>query len=202
MSTMTTPTRAQVFSVPNQLTAARVVLAVVLFVLITFQLWTWCLVVFAVAALTDWLDGYIARLHNLTSSIGRSFDPLADKVLICGAYIFLLDAGLNHRAGLTPWMVTLVVGRELVVTSLRTYLENAGSQFGADWLGKLKMGLQFAAIIAIFVVLQNEETKWLADWSLYVTWLRDGLIYGMLLTTLLSGLQYLWRAALLIRTDG
>ncbi len=201
MSTMTTPTRSQVFSVPNQLTAARVVLAVVLFVLITLQLWSWCLAVFALAALTDWLDGYIARLQNQTSSIGRSFDPLADKVLICGTYIFLLDAGLDHRAGLTPWMVTLVVGRELVVTSLRTYLENAGSQFGADWLGKLKMGLQCAAIIAIFVVLQNEETKWLAEWSPYVAWLRDGLIYAMLLATLLSGLQYLWRAALLIRTD-
>lgn len=198
---MTTPTRSQVFNLPNQLTAGRVVLAVVLFVLITLQCWSWCLAVFALAALTDWLDGYVARLNNQTSSIGRSFDPLADKVLICGAYIFLLELG-KDRAGLTPWMVTLVVGRELVVTSLRTYLENAGSQFGADWLGKLKMGLQCAAILAIFVVLQNEETKWLAGWSPYVGWLRDGLVYAMLAATLLSGLQYLWRAALLIRADG
>jgi CDP-diacylglycerol---glycerol-3-phosphate 3-phosphatidyltransferase len=200
MSTMTTPTRSQVFSLPNQLTAGRVALAVVLFVLITAESWSWCLVVFALAAVTDWLDGYVARLNKQTSSLGRSFDPLADKVLICGAYIFLLNLGAP-RSGLTPWMVTLVVARELIVTSLRTYLETFGSNFGADWLGKLKMGLQCAAIIAIFVVLQNEETKWLAEWSRYVNWVRDALIYAMLLATLLSGLQYLWRAALLIRTD-
>src|SRR5216683_3893126 len=90
MSTMT-PTRSQVFSLPNQLTAARVVLAVILFGLISLEWWWWCLVVFALAALTDWLDGYFARLHNLTSSLGRSFDPLADKLLICGTYIFLLN---------------------------------------------------------------------------------------------------------------
>ena len=68
MSTMTTPTRAPVFSVPNQLTALRFVLAIVLFGLITVDSWTWCLVVFIVAAFTDWLDGYVARLQNQTSS--------------------------------------------------------------------------------------------------------------------------------------
>jgi CDP-diacylglycerol--glycerol-3-phosphate 3-phosphatidyltransferase len=192
MSTMT-PTRSQVFSLPNQLTAARVVLAVILFVLISLEWWWLCLAVFALAALTDWLDGYFARLHNLSSSLGRSFDPLADKVLICGTYIFLLNIS-EGRSGLTPWMVTLVVARELIVTSLRTYMETFGSRFGADWLGKLKMGLQCAAVIAIFVMLQNP--KWLVG-----EWLRDGLIYAMLLATLLSGLQYLWRAAMLIRTD-
>src|SRR5260370_5418157 len=148
MSTMTTPTRSQGFSLPNQLTAGRVVLAVVLFVLITAESWSGCLVVFALAAVTDWLDGYVARLNKQTSSLGRSFDPLADKVLICGTYIFLLNLG-EARSGLTPWMVTLVVGRELVVTSLRTYLEALGSRFGADWLCKRKMGLQFAAGLPI-----------------------------------------------------
>jgi CDP-diacylglycerol--glycerol-3-phosphate 3-phosphatidyltransferase len=196
MSTMTTPTRSQVFNLPNQLTGARFVLALVLFGLITGELWLWCLVVFAIAAVTDWLDGYVARLQNLTSSLGRNLDPLVDKVLICGAYIFLLP---HKESGLTPWMVTLVVGRELIVTSLRSYLENFGARFGADWLGKLKMGLQCAAVIAIFVVLQNPD--WLADWSQWSHGLRDGLIYAMLLATLLSGLQYLWRAALTIRAD-
>jgi CDP-diacylglycerol--glycerol-3-phosphate 3-phosphatidyltransferase len=193
-----TPTRSQVFSLPNQLTAARVVLAVVLFGLISLEWWWWCLAVFAVAAATDWLDGYLARLNKQTSSLGRNLDPLADKVLICGAYIFLLGLG-ETRTGLTPWMVTLVVGRELIVTGLRGLVESSGSRFGADWLGKLKMGLQCAAIIAIFVVLQYPAL--LTDWSPYCQGLRDGLIYTMLLATLLSGLQYLWRAALLIRTD-
>jgi len=203
MSTLTTPTRSQVFSLPNQLTAARFVLAIVLFALITLECWSWCLAVFSLAALTDWLDGYVARLNNQTSALGRNFDPLVDKVLICGAYIFLLKLRpeLIVGSGLESWMVTLVVGRELIVTSLRTFLENTGSKFGADWLGKLKMGLQCAAIFAIFVVLQNNEINWLGDWSPYCVYLRNALIYAMVLTTLLSGLQYLWRAALLIRTD-
>jgi CDP-diacylglycerol--glycerol-3-phosphate 3-phosphatidyltransferase len=80
-------------------------------------------------------------------------------------------------------------------------VESLGGRFGADWLGKLKMGLQCAAIIAIFVVLHDKEAKLLSGWSEYVIWLRDGLIYAMLVTTLLSGLQYLWRAAQLIRPD-
>jgi len=89
---------------------------------------------------------------------------------------------------------------DLALAGLRSYLENFGTRFGADWLGKLKMGLQCAAVIAIFVVLQNPD--WLADWTQWGHWLRDGLVYAMLLATLLSGLQYLWRAALTIRADG
>src|SRR5947209_14804194 len=145
------PTRPPVFNLPNQLTAARLGLAVVLFVLITGQAWRWCLVVFAVAALTDYLDGYFARKQGLFSTLGRVFDPLVDKVLICGAYIFLLP---EPGAGLLPWVVTVVVGRELVITGLRSFLENKGITFGADWLGKLKMGLQCAALFGIFVALE------------------------------------------------
>src|SRR6516165_10738308 len=130
-----------VFNLPNQLTAARFVLALVLFALIDLGVWGWCLVVFAVAAFTDWLDGYLARRQNLTSTLGRNLDPLVDKVLMCGAYIFLVPLGTTE-GWLLPWMVTVVVGRELVITSLRSYLEMTGANFGADWLGKLKMGLQ------------------------------------------------------------
>ena len=75
-------------------------LAVVLFVLIAVESWLWCLVVFALAALTDWLDGYLARLQGQTSALGRILDPLVDKVLMCGAFIFLLPLGsARTRAG-------------------------------------------------------------------------------------------------------
>src|SRR5690349_11549147 len=120
-----------VFNLPNQLTFLRLVLAVVLFVFIAVESWTWCVVVFAVAAFTDWLDGYLARKQGITSTLGRNLDPLVDKVLICGAYIFLIPVA---GAGLVPWMATLVVGRELIITSLRGYLESQGARFGADWL--------------------------------------------------------------------
>src|SRR5437762_10249811 len=89
MATATTP-HPPVVNVPNLLTASRLVLSIVLFVLIDFELWLACLIVFAIAAVTDWLDGYLARKQGLTSALGRVFDPLVDKVLICGEYIFLL----------------------------------------------------------------------------------------------------------------
>ena len=189
-----TPGKPPVFNLPNQLTAGRFVLAIVLFVLIAFELWLACIVVFALAAFTDWLDGYLARTQGLTSTLGRNFDPLVDKVLMCGAYIFLLPLGSKPEQGwLFPWMVTVVVGRELLITGLRSFMENQGSKFGADWLGKLKMGLQCAALFAIFVT-QYWPGTWLDS-------VRDGLIYAMLGATILSGLQYMWRAILLIKPE-
>src|SRR5271167_356699 len=128
MATATSNRRHSAFNLPNQLTASRFVLGLVLFVLIHLGLWIWCIVVFAVAAVTDWLDGYLARKQGLVSTLGRNLDPLVDKVLICGAYIFLLPVA---RAGLAPWMVTVVVGRELVITGLRGFMENRGASFGA-----------------------------------------------------------------------
>jgi CDP-diacylglycerol---glycerol-3-phosphate 3-phosphatidyltransferase len=192
------PNRPPVFNLPNQLTAARLVLAVVLFFLIALQSWLWATVVFAFAAVTDWLDGYLARKQGLTSALGRVFDPLVDKILICGAFIFLLGTG--DRSGLMPWMVTVVVARELIITGLRSYLENRGVTFGADWLGKLKMGLQCAALFAIFAGLYLDTIESAADLAWKVQQLRDGLVYAMLVATALSGLQYLWRAALLLQT--
>src|SRR5947209_10593915 len=145
-----TPT--PVFNLPNQLTALRLVLAIALFVLIGLHWWLWSMLVFAAAALTDWLDGYIARKQGLFSALGRVFDPLVDKVLVCGAYIFLL--GLPPlESGLYPWMVAVVVGRELIITGLRAFLENRSVSFGADWLGKVKMVLQCATLIGIFFFL-------------------------------------------------
>jgi CDP-diacylglycerol--glycerol-3-phosphate 3-phosphatidyltransferase len=192
MATMTPPRQpASVFNLPNQLTTGRLALAVVLFVLIAFESWGWCLAVFALAAVTDWLDGYLARLQGQTSALGRVYDPLVDKVLMCGAFIFLLPRGAGE-GWLTPWMVTVVVSRELLITGLRNFLETLGVQFGADWLGKLKMVLQCAALAAIFAAL-FAETK---DVALLRA--RDGLVYAMLLATALSGLQYLWRGALLL----
>jgi CDP-diacylglycerol--glycerol-3-phosphate 3-phosphatidyltransferase len=180
------------FSLPNLLTYARFGLAVVLFVLIGVESWLGCLVVFALAALTDLLDGHLARRLNLASALGRNLDPLADKVLVCGAFIFLLPRGIEGH-WLVPWMVVVVVLRELLITTLRSLLEGHGIKFGADWLGKLKMWLQSAALVAIFVVQLRgapETTDWL-------TLARDGLIYAMVLATALSGLQYFWKAAVL-----
>jgi CDP-diacylglycerol--glycerol-3-phosphate 3-phosphatidyltransferase len=189
-----TPQRPPVFNLPNQLTASRFVLAIILFVLIGFEQWLACLGVFALAAFTDWLDGYLARKQGLVSSLGRMLDPLVDKVLVCGAFIFLLPYGATD-GWLTPWMVTVVVSRELVITGLRSFVENQGASFGADLLGKLKMGLQCGALMAIFLALQYPDVP-------ILSWMRLGLVYAMVVATLWSGLQYLWRATALLKSDG
>jgi CDP-diacylglycerol--glycerol-3-phosphate 3-phosphatidyltransferase len=197
MSESLPPSRAPaaLLNLPNQLTLGRLGLAVVLFALIALELWLGCLVVFALAALTDWLDGLLARWQRQTSDLGRVLDPLVDKVLVGGAFIFLLPHGWSE-GWMTPWMVTLVVARELLITGLRGYLESIGVPFGADWLGKLKMVLQSAALVVIFVALLQVSGRLEG----FVLWARLVLVYAMLVATALSGLQYVWRAALALST--
>src|SRR5439155_23409717 len=132
-ATATPPKQPPVFNIPNQLTAARLGLGIILFVLIENDQWLWCIGVFALAAFTDWLDGYVARLQGISSTLGRTLDPLVDKVVICGAYIFLMR---HEEARLYPWMVVVVVSREFIITGLRSFLENLGANFGAEMLGK------------------------------------------------------------------
>jgi CDP-diacylglycerol--glycerol-3-phosphate 3-phosphatidyltransferase len=186
-------------SIPNLLSTSRFVLAVVLFVLIAMGSWLACLLVFVVATVTDWLDGYLARRLGQTSALGRSLDPLADKVLTCGTFIFLLPLGVKEE-WLTAWMVTLVVARELIITGLRGYLEQQGVPFGADWQGKIKMVLQCAALIAIFVELWLRPALTPGEAAaLFLQRTRDALVWAMVVATALSGLQYLWKAARWLR---
>lgn len=196
------PSRPSLWNLPNQLTAARLLLSAVLFICIACHWWLTGAGVFAVAAATDWLDGYLARRQNLVSSLGRQLDPLVDKILICGAYIFLLSV---PGSGLAAWMVAIVVIRELLITGLRGYLEQRGTEFGADWLGKLKMGLQCVALFAMLIILHWQEQLTDASEGILskglVYGMRDALLYGMVGVTAWSGLQYLGRAALLGKED-
>lgn len=173
---------ATIWNLPNVLTLSRLGLAVVLFVGIYLEQWPLSLGIFIIAAVTDWLDGYLARKQGLTSAFGRNLDPLVDKVLVCGAFIFLLPV---PGAGLAAWMVTVVVARELIVTGLRSYFEARQVAFGADRIGKIKMVLQCAALIAIFVVLSTatERRPALAP-------VRDAIVLTMMAATIISGAQY------------
>jgi CDP-diacylglycerol--glycerol-3-phosphate 3-phosphatidyltransferase len=157
----------------------------------------WCLGVFAAAAVTDYFDGYYARKLGLTSTLGRNFDPLVDKVLLCGAFTFLLPIQYQEGkdVGLTAWMVVVVLSRELIITSLRGFLESQGIRFGADQLGKIKMWLQCAALVAVFVTLQDYTPgDWRTQWC---PWFQ----YVMVAATALSGAQYLWKATLLLKAE-
>ncbi len=193
-----TPSKTSVNNLANQLTASRLVLGIVLFVLIEYQLPIACIVVFALAAVTDWADGQVARRLGLVSSLGRMFDPLIDKVVVCGAFIFLLP---RTDTGVTAWMVVIIVGREFIITGLRGFMEQQGIAFGADWLGKIKMGLQCAALFGIFTV-QAAAASSEGGASLALVVVRDVLIYAAVIVTALSGLEYLWKAAALVRPPG
>lgn len=195
-------TRPQVLNLPNCLTIGRLALAVVLFVLLAFGYLATGFVVFVIAASTDWLDGYVARRRGETTTLGRILDPFVDKVVVIGSFVFLL---LEDESGLVPWMVTVVVARELLVTGLRSYLEGESVAFGADWMGKVKMAVQCVAIgcILFYLGIAKGETYIFNQWADKVLnlseWAKTVSIWIAVVVTAVSGISYAWRAAQLIR---
>lgn len=136
---------ARVWTVPNILSALRLKLAVVCFLLLVQGSDAAALAAFVVAAGTDWVDGWYARKYGQVSRLGRILDPLVDKVLVGGAFILL---AARPGAAILPWMAVVVVVRELVVTAVRAEMERMGRDFSAGMAGKLKMVLQCAAVVA------------------------------------------------------
>lgn len=188
------PTNA-VFNVPNQLTAARFVLAIVVFVLVPLQWYLAALIVFLIAASTDWIDGYYARKYGQVTKIGRMFDPFVDKIIICGTFIFLA-AEQEQGSGIEAWMAVVVVGRELLVTALRSSIEQSGGDFSASFAGKLKMWFQCAAVVASLLALWYgiDRPNWLPITLLVMAWVA-------VLSTIQSGLDYVFAAAKFFRQE-
>ncbi len=184
------------YNVPNLLSLSRLPLGAALFVCIAHEFWLSGLVIFAVAALTDWLDGWWARRFNCGTALGRNLDPLTDKVLIGGAFIFLIPMpGL----GIEPWIVTVVVGRELLITGLRGIVEATGKKFGADWFGKLKTVLQCAVLFAALILQTLRQYAWLEPAHPALEWIYWILLGAMLLATVGSAVQYAVKAVRLLR---
>jgi CDP-diacylglycerol--glycerol-3-phosphate 3-phosphatidyltransferase len=182
--------------VPNLLSFARIPLAVVLFACVVKEWWLAGLLVFLVATATDWLDGWWARKYGPLTLVGRNLDPLADKVLVCGAFIYLIPV---KEAGIDPWMVTVVVCRELLVTGIRGMVEAAGKKFGADWFGKLKMGLQCAVLIGVLLLAWLRTLPDTSDALAVLDRIQLVLLWAMLTATVGSGVQYVVKAARLLR---
>jgi len=164
--------------VPNALTAARLLLAVVFFGMLSYYqhdgrgdpvLLNSAFVVYAVALFTDFLDGYLARKWNVEGAFGRVVDPFVDKVLVLGTFIFfsgknfVIQQYVQHASvvttisGVAPWMVVLILARELLVTSLRGIAESSGQSFGAQFSGKLKMVFQSVTILVILIYINYFE---------------------------------------------
>jgi CDP-diacylglycerol--glycerol-3-phosphate 3-phosphatidyltransferase len=128
--------------------------------------------VFALAAATDGLDGYIARSRESVTTFGKLMDPLADKLLIVGALLSLVS--LDR---LEAWIAMVIIAREVAVTILRTIAAERGIVIAASWLGKAKTVLQIGAVIAL--IAANPAPVWV-----------DALVYLALLVTVLSGADY------------
>lgn len=162
--------------VPNALTTARLFLAIGL--IIQLSLWRYpklaqdvapptaamllAALLFSLGALTDLLDGMLARRWGIISKFGRIMDPFADKILVVGAFamlagpafdVILADGKPFQVSGVLPWMAIVILSRELLVTLIRAVLESRGIDFSASLSGKAKMAAQCACIITIFITL-------------------------------------------------
>jgi CDP-diacylglycerol---glycerol-3-phosphate 3-phosphatidyltransferase len=183
---MVAPVARGFWNVPNTLTVSRLALAVCVFGLIEYQWYFSALAVFVIAAVTDALDGYFARLLKQDTPIGRQLDPLIDKVIVSGCYIYLATI---PGTGVKPWMVTAIVIRELLIQGLRSLLEGQGQAFGARMAGKLKTVVQCLSISAVLLCLGLEPS---AHWAL--PWVRDALTWLAVVLTVYSGCAYIWIA--------
>jgi CDP-diacylglycerol--glycerol-3-phosphate 3-phosphatidyltransferase len=190
-----------IFNVPNVLTSIRFALSIVVFVLIPLEQYIAAMIVFVVAASTDWIDGWWARKYGQVTKLGRMFDPFVDKIIICGTLIFL--AAEWPASGIAPWMAVVVMGREMLVTAIRGFIEQQGGDFSAALSGKLKMVFQCAAVVASLLTLWYgqhwiDSNRWFPgpDW---LFWTLQGSVWLAVLSTIWSGLEYVVVAARMLK---
>jgi CDP-diacylglycerol--glycerol-3-phosphate 3-phosphatidyltransferase len=190
-------------NIPNQITLGRLVLTIVFFGLLSFyspadaeRQWilTACFWIFLVAALGDVLDGWLARTWKQVTSFGRISDPVVDKVMICGAFAFFASSLFydpQEPANITfvqPWMVVVILLRELLVSGIRSFSEAHGASFAATWVGKLKMFVQSTTVCVVLGV-----QAWYPE---TLAWLRiqETCVWLTVIITGLSIIAYVRRA--------
>jgi CDP-diacylglycerol--glycerol-3-phosphate 3-phosphatidyltransferase len=209
--------------IPNLLTGLRLVLAIVFFAMLSWYQYEGrgdptflnvAFVIYLVALFTDFLDGYLARKFHLETPFGRIVDPFVDKVLVLGSFVcfagknFIIPAWdqINQNTpfvvktitGVAPFMVVILLARELLVTSLRGSAESGGHDFGAQFSGKFKMVAQSVTILVILAYVNYYD--WLhRRWDPYATIFRDVCIWLTIAITVLSGLLYVQRAVAMYR---
>lgn len=180
---------------PNLLTLARIA-AIPLLVAFAAQHTGWgdglAAILFALAAATDWLDGYLARRRRLLSEFGRMLDPIADKLLVTASLVLLAGSGTLSRPGL--YAALLILLREILVSGLREYLAGRAIGLPVTRLAKWKTAAQ---MVALFLLLLGDGgAAWLTGLALPVEIVGEGLLWIAALLTLVTGWGYLvagWR---------
>jgi CDP-diacylglycerol--glycerol-3-phosphate 3-phosphatidyltransferase len=151
----------------------------------------WAVPVLVLAGITDLLDGWVARKYNQQTDFGRIADPCIDKVLICCGFIFLV----KHADQLVmSWVAAVIVGRELVVTALRSFAESKGTVFHPTFWGKSKMMVQFVALAYLILLVTSGRVDEPVPRAL-----GEALVWTTVVVTVISGLVYLVQAERLVR---
>ncbi|WP_235069990.1 CDP-diacylglycerol--glycerol-3-phosphate 3-phosphatidyltransferase [Turicibacter sp. TJ11] len=138
------------------------------------------LVIFLLAAITDFIDGYIARKYNLITDFGKFMDPLADKLLVTAALLILLENGL-----ISAWVVFVILAREFIVTGFRTIAAAKGVVIAAGWLGKIKTVVQFIMISTLLLLNYPFE---LFNWPVDRVFVALAVVL-----TVASGVEYIYK---------
>jgi CDP-diacylglycerol---glycerol-3-phosphate 3-phosphatidyltransferase len=154
-------------NLPNSLTLMRIFLVpIVVVVLLTVEIKNWALwgaSLFLAAALTDLLDGYLARRRKQVTTLGRLLDPIADKLLIASALISLVQLRI-----VSAWMVVIIIAREFAVSGLRSIAAHEGFSIDVSTLGKGKMVTQVAAVVGL--ILGQKYGGWVQDTATALLW--------------------------------
>ena len=176
----------QMLNLPNFLTLCRILLVPPLVVVLLTKFedkeW-WGLGLFLLAALMDFLDGYLARRRKQVTRLGTLLDPAADKILMSAAFISLVELGLAPA-----WMVVVIIAREFAISTLRSFASTEGVVIPSGFSGKVKTVVQIIAVALLIIYNQLGEFRHLAPISLWVA----------LAITVYSGIEYFVRFARLI----
>nr|WP_320131206.1 CDP-diacylglycerol--glycerol-3-phosphate 3-phosphatidyltransferase [uncultured Holophaga sp.] len=148
-------------NLPNYLTFARILMVPILVVVLMTRVRSYEIIgiaVFWAASITDLLDGYLARKWSQVTTLGKLLDPLADKLLVSGALISLVELNLAPA-----WMVFIILAREMAITGLRSIASEEGITIAAEKLGKWKLGAQIASISCL--ILGPQLDAWMYQWT-------------------------------------
>ena len=191
-------------NLPNRLTVSRLFLTVAFVGVVSVQFpyhHTLSLILFLLAAITDFFDGEIARRYAMITDFGKLMDPLVDKIMTAAAFVCLVPLG-----AVPAWVAIIVIIREYLITGLRLLAISKGQILAADPIGKHKTSWQMATVIFFLVLLSIREfgnpssqpsELWQRLW-LYGGWTVSGVAMGL---TIYSGLDYLWKHRAMIETE-
>ena len=183
-------------NLPNKITLARVVLVPVFVIIMLLDCIKYnniiACVIFCVACLSDFLDGYLARKNNLVTNFGKFMDPLADKLLVTAALISLVELRF-----IPAWAVVVIIAREFAVSGLRTIAASDGTVIAASWWGKIKTVIQMISILLLLVKVSISEYTFLSNLiggAKVSSWIFNSLsiymFYIAVVITIISGVDY------------